>query len=174
MQPIEEQLKGGHPNSLGNTEEVVKQVLANPEEKLEELFSCYFSEDEIVRMRVSNSMKRIAKANKPLLTPYLPRLLEEVAQIDQASTQWTLAQLFDVYQKDLSPEQKKKAQSIMQKNLAEHHDWIVLNMNLETLARWAKKDENLKDWLMPHLNRLSNEPRKSIANKASKWLGKLE
>ena len=38
-------LKGGHPNSLGRTLEVV-EIIINDREKLSELFNCYLSDDE--------------------------------------------------------------------------------------------------------------------------------
>jgi hypothetical protein len=79
----EERLTGGHPNSLGNTIEVVADVLAHPE-RIEELYQCYFSEDEVVRLRVSNAMKRLARANGDLLFPYLDRFLKDISKIDQA------------------------------------------------------------------------------------------
>ena len=91
---FEDMLTGGHPNSLGRTIEVVETVLANPQ-RFEELFACYQSHDEVVRLRVSNAIKRVEKERHDLLVPYLDRLLTEISQIDQASTQWTLAQLFD-------------------------------------------------------------------------------
>ena len=74
MQNIETILKGGHPNSLGNTLEVVEMVLKNPG-RLEELYLCYFSDDEVVRMRVSNAIKRITKEKRQLVIPYLDRFL---------------------------------------------------------------------------------------------------
>lgn len=163
-------LTGGHPNSLGRTEEVVDAILANPP-MFDELFNCYFSKDEVVRMRVSNAMKRICKADKHLLIPYLDRFLTEIAAINQASTQWTLAQLFDSLTKDLTPTQKELAMGIMQHNLATHDDWIVLNMTMKTLAKWAQKDPALQAWMQPHLQRLADDPRKSVAQKAKTLLG---
>ena len=106
MEEIERLLSGGHPNSLGNTVEVVDMVLANPS-KFESLFNTYFSKDEVVRLRVSNAMKRICKANKSLLVPYIDRFLDEIAIINQASTQWTLAQLFLELEKDLNESQNE-------------------------------------------------------------------
>ncbi|MEM1217087.1 MAG: hypothetical protein AAGJ82_15440 [Bacteroidota bacterium] len=172
MQNFERRLMGGHPNSIGNTVEIVAEVLAQPT-YFDELFHCYFSEDEVVRLRTSNTMKRLAKENHALLLPYLDRLLTDVAKIDQASTQWTLAQLFLLYQKELTPTQKAQATAIMQSNLAHHQDWIVLNQTLETLARWSQKDDELKTWLLPHLTRLAADERKSITRRAGKWLEKL-
>lgn len=63
MKNFETRLQGGHPNSLGNTIEVVNEVLAE-NALFNELFECYFSPDEIVRLRTSNAMKRICKAEK--------------------------------------------------------------------------------------------------------------
>jgi len=165
---MEQRLQGGHPNSLGNTVEVVEEILATPSPLLEDFFHLYFSDDEVVRLRVSNGMKRIAAANKPLLLPYLDRLLTDIAAIDQASAQWTLAQLFKTYEKNLSPEQRSRALEIMQHNVANHTDWIVLAQSMDTLGKWAKKDEGLKAWLLPHLERHAQDERKSVANKAKK------
>ena len=63
MKSIEQTLTGGHPNSLGNTVEVVNMILSD-HSHFQELFECYFSDNEVVRLRVSNAMKRIFKENK--------------------------------------------------------------------------------------------------------------
>ena len=172
MNNFETRLMGGHPNSLGNTVEIVEEVLAHPS-LFDELFHCYFSKDEVVRLRVSNAMKRICKADKTILLPYLDRFLNDIAQIDQASTQWTLAQLFDLMSKDLNSSQLERAKQLLQKNLATHADWIVLNTTIETLGKWAKKDDALKTWILPHLDRLKEDPRKTVAKRANKWYSQL-
>lgn len=172
MTNFESRLTGGHPNSLGNTVEVVDQVLANPIE-FDALFNCYFSTDEVVRLRTSNAMKRVCKANKTLLLPYIDRFIDEIAKIDQASTQWTLAQLFLTLEKEMSPNQITKAKEIMKYNLANHSDWIVLNQSIDTLSKWSKKDADLKEWIKPHLIRLAKDERKSISKRAGKMLEML-
>ena len=169
---FEQRLTGGHPNSLGNTVEVVDEVLNDPA-KFPELFDCYFSDDEVVRLRVSNSMKRICRERKDLLVPYIDRLQDEISRIDQASTQWTLAQLYRMLETDLSELQTRKAKKHMLYNLENHQDWIVLNMTMDTLAHWAKKDGQLKSCIIPSLQRLSADTRKSVASKADKMLTML-
>ncbi|MEL7006288.1 MAG: hypothetical protein AAFN93_26710, partial [Bacteroidota bacterium] len=159
-------------NSLGNTIEVVEEVLAEPV-KFDQLFNCYFSSDEIVRLRVSNAMKRVCKANKPLLIPYIGRLINEISLIDQASTQWTLSTLFGELEKSMSVDEQRAAEKIMRKNLANHKDWIVLNTTLDTLSKWAKKDDDLKEWMRPHLDRLATDDRKTVAKRANKILSAL-
>ena len=173
MGNFEKRLTGGHPNSLGNTVEVVEDVLTDPK-LFEELFHCYFSNDEVVRLRVSNAMKRICKAEKSLLLPYIDRFLDEISKIDQASTQWTLSQLFLQWEKDMSSGQKERALGIMKHNLTTHNDWIVLCQTAETLGRWAKEDDGLKSWLVPHLKRLGKDARNSVSKKAQKTLATLD
>ncbi|MEM6462992.1 MAG: hypothetical protein AAF724_13850 [Pseudomonadota bacterium] len=169
---FEKMLTGGHPNSLGRTVEVVDQVLADPS-RFGELFACYGSKDEVVRLRTSNAMKRVEAERHDLLVPFIDRFLDEIGQLDQASAQWTLAQLFDRLRADMSQSQRAKALAIMKRNLAGHDDWIVLNTTIETLSGWAADDRDLLAWLLPHLKRLSSDSRKSVASRATKKLRKL-
>jgi hypothetical protein len=166
-------LTGGHPNSLGRTIEVVDLVFANPA-RLNELYQCYFSPDEVVQLRTSNALKRISREQPAWLVPYIDRLIDEIANIDQASTQWTLANLFRTLSPRLTSAQRKGALSILKRNLATHHDWIVLNNTMQTLAEWAELDGDLKQWLNPHLERLQNDPRKSVSGRAKKLLARLK
>ena len=147
-------------------------VLAAPD-KLDELFACYQSVDATVRLRTSNALKRIEAERHELLIPYIDTLIDEVAALEQASAQWTLAQLFERLAEDLQDEQRTRAIQIMKKNLAGHDDWIVLNASMETLSAWASHDEELKKWLRPHLKRLADDPRKSVAGRARKKIQAL-
>lgn len=172
MKNFEERLEGGHPNSLGNTVEIVEEVLEE-NELFNELYNCYFSNDEVVRLRTSNAMKRICKAKITILIPYIDRFLTEIAVIDQASTQWTLSQLFGMLEKEMTENQIEQAKRIMKNNLANHNDWIVLNQTMDTLTKWSKKDSELKEWIEPHLERLTEDERKSVSGRAKKMLKKL-
>lgn len=164
---FEERLAGGHPNSLGNTVEIVEEVLREPA-RFDEFFNCYFSKDEVVRLRVSNGMKRICAVNSPLMVPYIDRFLDDIAQIGQASTKWTLAQLFLMLETDLTENQKTKAKQILKENLITESDWIVLHQTMETLGKWSKDDKELKAWIQPHLRVLAADTRKSVSKKALK------
>ncbi|MEM6864138.1 MAG: hypothetical protein AAF575_03110 [Bacteroidota bacterium] len=166
---FEERLAGGHPNSLGNTVEIVEEVLREPA-RFDEFFNCYFSKDEVVRLRVSNGMKRICAVNSSLIVPYIDRFLDDIAQIEQASTKWTLAQLFLMLETDLTENQKTKAKQILKENLITESDWIVLNQTMETLGKWSKDDKELKAWIQPHLRVLAADTRKSVSKKALKTL----
>ena len=165
-------LAGGHPNSLGRTIEVVDIVLADST-RLSDLYNCYFSADEIVRLRTSNAIKRISLENPEWLIPYIDKLISEVSNINQPSAQWTLANLFQTLSIFMSESQRNSSKRILQKNLETHTDWIVLNNTMDTLSKWAEKDLTLKEWLLPHLERLAHDPRKSVAGRAKKIKAKL-
>ncbi len=172
MHDFEALLTGGHPNSLGRTVEVVDLVLSD-QSRLPELLGCYDSKDEVVRLRVSSALKRVEIAQHDWLLSHLDYLIDEIGALNQASAQWTLAQLLQRYAKDLSDDQRSRALGLLQRNLANHRDWIVLNHTIETLSDWARTDETLKQWLLPHLERLAEDPRKSVANRARKQLHAL-
>lgn len=170
---FETMLTGGHPNSLGRTVEVVETVFAQPD-RLDELYRCYFSEDEVVRLRVSSAMKRVTQAHPEWVVPYIGRLINDIAKIDQASTQWTLATLFQLLEFAMTPDQRNGAIAIMKHNVATHNDWIVLNTTIQTLVDWAKAgDLELKTWLIPQLERHAQDTRKSVAKRAAKALAEL-
>ncbi len=172
MTEFEQLMTGGHPNSLGRTLEVVEQVMNN-RERFSELIDCYQSGDEVVRLRTSNAVKRVTKEHPEWLLPFMDRFLNEISQIDQASTQWTLANLFDFTSHLLDDDQRSRAQEIMKANLDSHQDWIVINNSMQTLGNWAKDDEELRQWLLPRLERFTGETRKSIAGRAKKLLASL-
>ncbi len=169
---FEMMLTGGHPNSLGRTIEVVEVVLASPD-RFEELFSSYGSADEVVRLRVSNAMRRVQSEKPDLIIPYIDRLINEIGVLDQPSAQWTLPKLFEGAEKEMSKVQKSKALALVKRNLAEHNDWIVLNNSIEYLARLAETDAKLHEWVVPHLKRLASDPRKSVSKRATKSLDNL-
>lgn len=169
---FEEMLTGGHPNSLGNTVEVVELIFAD-KKRFDDLYQCYFSEDEVVRLRVSNAMKRICKEHPDWLAPYIDKPLKDVSRINQASTQWTLAQLFLWLESYLTGSQKKQAVQLLKNNLENSDDWIVQNTTIETLSMWAKGDDSLKTWLVPKLTYFAGSSRKSVAGRAKKMLSML-
>jgi hypothetical protein len=169
---FEEMLTGGHPNSLGNTVEVVNQILAD-RKKLDDLYQCYFSDDEVVRLRVSNAMKRICKEHPDWLVQYIDKFLKDISKINQASAQWTLAQLFLWLKNDMSEKQFETAKEILKSNLEKSDDWIVQNTTIETLSTWAKNDEKLRLWIIPRLESFSKSDRKSVAGRAKKMLNTL-
>lgn len=172
MDPFESMLSGGHPSSLGRAVDVVDAVLAD-RSRLAVLYQCWFSDDEVVRLRVSGAMKRVTIAQPSWTMDFMDGLQSDVAAIDQASTQWTLALLFDLIVDLLSQQQWARAVEIMEDNVAHHSDWIVLSNSMKVLRKWAADDAQLAAWLRPHLHRLADDKRRTVARNACKVLDDL-
>ena len=164
---FEDMLTGGHHNSLGRTEEVVALTLSDPS-RLDELLACYESPDEVVRLRTSSALKRLQKARHEMIVPLLDHLIHKVGCLDQASAQWTLAQLFAALAQDMTADQRIAATSLMERNLAGSTDWIVLIQTMKTLTDWAQADQALAKRLRPKIDTLTNDPRKSVSKNAAK------
>ena len=169
---FEGMLTGGHPNSLGRTIEVVEIVLNDPS-RLVDLFSCYFSDDEVVRLRVSNAMKRVCREKPEWLIPFIDDFLDEISKISQASTQWTLADLFRMLWASMTQIQQERAKELLKNNLTTWNDWIVLNSTMQALSDWSMDDEALRNWLIPKLETLQSDVRRSVSGRAKKMLVKL-
>lgn len=164
-------LTGGHPNSLGKTIEVVEDVLSD-KKKLKDLFDCYDSQDEVVRLRVSNAMKRVTKVHPEWTAEYLDDLLHKTSTINQASTKWTLSTLFMWLDTYMSEAQRQQAITVMKSNIM-YDDWIVQNTTAESLAHFAKGDSGLARWLRPKLEVLQTSRHTSVARRAQKLLQSL-
>lgn len=171
-EPFATMLAGGHHNSLGRTIEVVDLIFADSG-RLEELYGCYFDDDEVVRLRTSNAFKRVWREKPLWVVPYIDRFIEQVAQIEQASANWTVAQLCLELDSHLTNEQRAQATPILLNYLENSTDWIVLNSSMQTLTHWAKDDNNLKKSLLLHLTRLAGDTRKSVAKTAARSLESL-
>lgn len=167
---FEQALTGGHHNSLGRTDEVIDAVLRD-RTRLEELFDCLRSDDELVRMRAGDALEKVCRAQPAWFDEYRGRLLQEVAEIDQASVQWHLAQILGHL--DLSRDQFRLAKEILKGNIEHSQDWIVLNVTMAQLCKWSSGDIALRRWLEPQLERLSHDERKSVSKRARKLLDLL-
>ncbi len=165
-------LKGGHPNSLGRTAEAVNIVLTD-RARLSELFTAIADPDELVRLRVGDALEKVCREQPGWFVTHVDRLLRDLGQIDQPSVQWHVAQMLQHLRGDLSGRQAQQATELLQRNLSTSTDWIVLNVTMDVLTEWATGDAPLANWLVPTLNRLRHDKRKSVANRASKRLAEL-
>jgi hypothetical protein len=160
-------LSGGHPNSLGHTEEVVKIVLNTPD-RIDELYAAYDSEDEVVRLRVSSSFKRIFLAHPEWFKKWYVKFSKRVLKLQQPSALWTYALLCLRLEDQLTPKNKLDAIDKLKEILTTCDDWIVTNNTIETLGHWAIEDPGLRKWLKPKLKKYAQDRRKSVAKKTEK------
>ena len=171
-EPFIDALAGGHHNSLGRTEEVVVIVVGD-QARLDELFDCLDSPDELVRLRAGDALEKVCRERPDWFLPYADRFLIEIGKIDQPSVQWHTAQILDHLRPDLTAARRRRSAALLHAYLDGSDDWIVLNTSMAILTEWAGEDADLARALRPSLERLTGDRRKSVAKRAGKCLAVL-
>ena len=169
---FETMLRGGHPNSLGCTLEVV-DIILNDEESLDYLFECYSSNDATVRLRVSNAFKRIFRRKPNWFVGCVNKFQSLIPTLNQPSAEWTLAQLHLEFCYLLTEEQKATAINISKEQLENSKDWIVIIQTMNFLEKMAQEDNGLRNWLLIKLALISKDKRKAVSKKATEILKSL-
>lgn len=167
---VEAALTGGDRRSLGRTEEVVGHVLLTPE-SMDELFSCLFHDDDVVRMRAGDALEKVCRQRPGLLAPYVDRILDDVAATEQPSVRWHVAQMLG--EVALGPEQQRRALTVLDGYLRHSTDWIVLNCSLAAYAGLAEPEPSLRPRLRTHLERHAGSQHRSVAKRAQRLLAAL-
>jgi hypothetical protein len=167
---VERTLEGGDRRSLGRVDEVVEAVLARPA-RFDALFHCLFSADEIVRMRAADAIEKVSCSRADLLDPYREPLLSDVAEIEQPSVQWHLAQILP--RLELSATQRERAVGLLKRNLQTYDDLFVATHSLEALTWFAEDDPALRAELVPVLREGLTSERKSMAARSRRLLTRL-
>lgn len=165
-------LEGGHPNSLGRTGEVVGIVLGE-RARLKELFATMADPDEVVRLRVGDALEKVCREQPSWFVGHVERLLGDLGRMTQPSVRWHVAQMLQHLRSDLTHDQARRAEALLQHNLTSSTDWIVLNVTMDVLTDWAHDAPALADRLAPELERLCHDSRKSVATRAAKRLAEL-
>lgn len=165
-------LAGGHPNSLGRTVEVVRLVLGEPA-RMTELMDCYKCDDEVVRLRTSNAIRRVFDEQPSWFEDWVEHLLNEVSNLDQSSAKWTLSSMFLEHGSRLSANQRRRATALMIRNFHEENDWIVLNRTIKTLLAWLKDDPGIAAKIKRRVTELTDDERRSVSANARKALKQL-
>lgn len=92
MHPILRKLEGGDRRSIGRSNEVAAEVIANPT-LFGTLFSGLLSEDQLLRMRAADAVEKVTARHPEYLRPYKTTLIGHVARLDQKEVRWHTAQM---------------------------------------------------------------------------------
>jgi len=85
-------LEGGDRRSIGRSELVVAEVLANPA-LFDVLFSGLRSPDPVVRIRAADAVEKVTATRPDLLPPYKRDLLGPLAESADKEIRWHVAQM---------------------------------------------------------------------------------
>jgi hypothetical protein len=162
-------LSGGDRRSIGKSEEVVSEVLADAR-LFGALFECMLVNDPLVRMRAADAVEKITSLRSDFLKPHKAKLLTKVALIDQQEVRWHVAQL--ISRLELSRPERRKAASLMEGYLNDKSS-IVRVSAMQTLAELAMQDVTLKSGISKQLAKLTEEGTPAMQARGRKLLAML-
>lgn len=162
-------LGGGDRRSIGKSEEVVADVLADAR-LFRPLFDCMLADDPVVRMRAADAVEKITAMRPEFLRPHKFTLIQRVAEIDQAEVRWHVAQL--VSRLELNKSERKRVVSIMEEYLGDRSS-IVKTSAMQALADLALQDSSLRPRIVKQLQRLTEEGTPAMQARGRKLLAKL-
>lgn len=160
---LRDRLSTGSARSLGEADQVAAEA-ADSRQLVDELVDCVLDDDELVRMRASDALEKVARTRPEWVGPHAERLLGKVALVDQPSVRWHLAQI--LAEIPLQPEQRERAVALLRRMLAEETDWIVLTCTMTALTDLCLDDATAKPWLGSLLRQHAGDPRPAVAKRA--------
>jgi hypothetical protein len=170
MDPLIAKLQGPDRRSIGRSEEVVGDVLADPGQ-FQRVFDAMLAPDPLVRMRAADAIEKITRRRPDLLRGLEGRLLTEVAAIDQQEVRWHVAQL--VPRLALTPRQRTRAVAILH-GLLDDDSRIVRTFAMQALADLAEDDQQLRRRVLPLLAELTRTGTPAMRSRGRKLLTRLE
>jgi hypothetical protein len=85
-------LAGGDRRSIGNSNEVVADVIRDPS-LFEPVFNGMLNDDPLIRMRSADAVEKISAKHPEYLQPYKEQLIKQVAKSEQQEVRWHVAQM---------------------------------------------------------------------------------
>jgi HEAT repeat protein len=165
-----DKLRGGDRRSIGRSDEVVADVLADPA-LFDELFRGISSDDPLVRMRAADATEKVTAQCPEYLAPYRVELLREVALIDQQEVRWHVAQMLP--RLAWSDEERAACINLLLRYL-EDKSKIVKTFAMQALADFAERDPALRPQVIGLLERLVQDGSPAMQSRGRKLLLELK
>jgi hypothetical protein len=170
MHPILQKLSGGDRRSIGRSDEVVAEVLADPS-LFGPLFEGLTDADPLIRMRSADAVEKITRQQPAYLQPYQARLLQQVAHIEQPEVRWHVAQLFS--RLTLEPAEYPVVLAILAKYLTDQSK-IVKTCAMQALAHLAEQEARLRPGIISQLETLTASGSPAMQSRGRKLLARLK
>lgn len=171
MNEILEKLKGGDRRSIGRANEVVQDVLQEPE-----LFGVVFGgmlhEDALVRMRAADVVEKVTAVHPEYLAPYKETLIESVAAVAQQEVRWHVAQM--VPRLPLNSAERQQWMSVLRRYLQQDESKIVKTSAMQALADLAEKDETLQPEVLALLEKHTRSGSPAMQARGRKLLAQFD
>ncbi len=170
MNTILKKLAGGDLRSIGRSNEVVTEVLADPR-LFGALFEGMLDAEPLIRMRAADAVEKIAAQHPEYLAPFKSKLIRQIAKSDQQEVRWHVAQLFS--RLALNQAERRVVAGILSEYLKDESR-IVKTFSMQALADIAEKDEELRAPIVTQLEKLTRTGSPAMKSRGRKLLAKLK
>jgi HEAT repeat protein len=170
LHPEVAKLSGGDRRSIGRSEEVVADVLADPT-LFDLIFDAITSDDPLIRMRAADAVEKITAERPDLLRPHKRRLLTDLAAIPQQEVRWHVAQMLP--RLSLSASDRRQVADIVESYL-DDRSGIVRTCAMQALAEVAVDDAELRARVVPLLRRLTRDGTPAMRARGRRLLAELD
>lgn len=169
MNAVLQKLTGGDRRSIGCSDEVVAEVLAEPS-LFGPLFEGFYHPDPLIRMRSADAVEKITRQQPAYLQPYKTELIQQISQIEQQEVCWHVAQLFS--RLELTPAERHAVWQVLSTYLT-HSSKIVKTFAMQALADLAAQDAGLYPVIVNQLEKLTLTGSPAMQSRGRKLLARL-
>ncbi len=163
-------LQGGDLRSIGRSNEVVSDILADST-LFDVAFDGMCNADPVIRMRAADAIEKVTRIKPALLVPFKKRLIAEVSQIQQQEVQWHLAQIFS--RLDLEDEELGCVVKLLRHWIESSKSNIVKVNSLQCLCEIALRYTDSKPAIVQILRESMANGSPAVISRIKKLLPKL-
>lgn len=170
MNDLLKKLTGSDRRSIGRSDEVVAEVLADPS-RFPLVFEGLLHDDPLIRMRAADAVEKITARHPDYLQPYKNQLIKQVARINQQEVRWHVAQMLPRLQ--WSEAERTQVVEILLAYLNDASN-IVKTFAMQALADLAEQDTSLRPQVIPLLEELTQSGSPAMQSRGRKLLRRLD
>jgi hypothetical protein len=164
-----DRLRGGDRRSIGNSNNVVAQVLADPRQ-FKQLLRGLWSPDPVLAMRSADAAEKITAANPGLLAPHKAELLGLLRETTQQEIRWHLCLMLP--RLTLTTAERRRAAASLRTYLNDPSS-IVRTFTLQALADLSVHDGALREEVVELLQQAARSGTAAMKARARKLLKQL-
>jgi hypothetical protein len=169
MHPLLRKLEGRNRRSIGRSNEVVADVLADLS-LFKVVFSGLLSKDPVIRMRSADAVEKITARHPEYLRPYKRMLIGPIARLDQEEVRWHAAQMFS--RVEWTDAERPRVLAILMEYLHDRSS-ITRTFAMQALADLARQTPALRPTVLVHLQELTSTGTPAMKARGRRLLAEL-
>lgn len=162
-------LQGGDRRSIGRSNEVVADVIADPT-LFKAVFAGLLSDDAVLRMRSADAVEKITARHPEYLQGHRGTLIGKVARLDQKEVRWHVAQMLP--RVAWNGAERQQVFDVLMEYLNDRSS-IVKTFAMQALADLAQHNPELRPTVMVRLQELTVIGTPAMKARGRKLLAKL-